>query len=311
VAGRLRSYTAFMFRLLDHPWINRAGNFAFVASVLLGTWRLVNGQRLLAWWVTALLVAGVGLMAAVHLPRLMHYVRTAPPFSRARVRRNDPISSHPASPSPPIAELSLVRSELEEVQARIQIFRLGGAAVVLPTGYALPVGRWEKQKETIAQFPALYSTVDAAYRKIQSVNYQWAWRRENATGKIGVNYEADGIEELDSLVGAAAHALASWIQTEPTGTTVVSLREYLRIGRGMNTPGVSGAIVANLYETSFDQWLTEVREFLSKNIPEHVGPFAGRQIGAWQSAGPVRIVHPTRGDLPALLGHLEEVIKSL
>lgn len=66
--GDMNDYTtASPFRILDNPWISRAGNAAFAFGVLAGAWRLVTSQTVAPWWVVAMLALGLLLMLAPHV----------------------------------------------------------------------------------------------------------------------------------------------------------------------------------------------------------------------------------------------------
>jgi len=57
-----------------------------------------------------------------------------------------------------------------------------------------------------------FDAVVTAYREVDRVNDQWAWRKDHAKGGlIAVNLDGDRLNELDAAVKHAADSLGRFI----------------------------------------------------------------------------------------------------
>ena len=103
----------------------------------------------------------------------------------------------------------LVKWELDSILIRIE--RLRDISPALTGDYLLPTAEWARQRAALVHSRS-FDRVVAAYREVDRVNDQWAWRKDNAKGGlIAVNLEGDGLDELEAAVKGAADALAGFV----------------------------------------------------------------------------------------------------
>ena len=103
----------------------------------------------------------------------------------------------------------LVRWELESILIRIK--RLRDVNPALTGDYLLPTAEWGRQRVALVGSQS-FDAVVTAYREVDRVNDQWAWRKDHAKGGlIAVNLDGDRLNELDAAVKHAADSLGRFI----------------------------------------------------------------------------------------------------
>jgi len=99
----------------------------------------------------------------------------------------------------------LVRWELESILIRIR--RLRDINPALTGDFLLPNGEWARQRAVLLHSRS-FNKVVTAYREVDRVNDQWAWRKDIANGGlIAVNLGGDGLNELEAAVKDACDSL--------------------------------------------------------------------------------------------------------
>jgi len=103
----------------------------------------------------------------------------------------------------------LVRWELESILIRIR--RLRDVHQALTGDFLLPTDEWARQRAALVHSRS-FDKVVTAYREVDRVNDQWAWRKDMAKGGlIAVNLEGDGLDELEAAVKDASDSLGAFV----------------------------------------------------------------------------------------------------
>jgi len=102
----------------------------------------------------------------------------------------------------------LVRWELDSILVRIR--RLRDVNPGLTGDFLLPTAEWARQRPALARSRS-FNRVVAAYREVDRVNDQWAWRKDRATGGIAADLKGDGLDELEATVDDASDALGRFV----------------------------------------------------------------------------------------------------
>lgn len=99
----------------------------------------------------------------------------------------------------------LLRTELLDIRNKVEMFRLDPT---VPDGFGFPAFEWNEHRALIARDPDLYNTLEEAYTRAHRTNEILRWRRTVATSRlIGVNWTADGLEDVDASAQEAISAL--------------------------------------------------------------------------------------------------------
>jgi hypothetical protein len=133
--------------------------------------------------------------------------RFTPALEAALVRQR-------AAPQPEVGAVSpeqlraaarLLRTELADTRNKIEMFR---TSPIIPDGFGFPASEWAEHRQLIASEPELYTALENAYTKAHRANEVFGWRRTQAQSRlIGVNWAADGLDEVDAAAHDAIAAL--------------------------------------------------------------------------------------------------------
>jgi hypothetical protein len=103
----------------------------------------------------------------------------------------------------------LVKWELESILIRTR--RLRDVNQALTGDFLLPTAEWARQRAALVHSRSFDKGV-TAYREVDRVNDQWAWRKDMAKGGlIAVSLEGDGLDELEAAVKDASDSLGRFI----------------------------------------------------------------------------------------------------
>jgi hypothetical protein len=111
------------------------------------------------------------------------------------------------------AAARLLKTELRDIQEKVELIEATVAGHTYWDGFAFPAGEWQKYRELVAGHPGLYAAVEAAYVKANRANEAIFQRRTRAgPGVLIGRADEEDLPAVSAFAGEAIAALDALIE---------------------------------------------------------------------------------------------------